>query len=292
MSRSASAPEETGQRMTVLKALLERTHSAQYAVFARDYNRHARTASPEMKAPSRATFYRWLNGDLGTRPHPGHRRVLASMFPGWEVAELTQTWESGMPLVRERSDRPAPATVGDLAGVTHVFQNRPAFLREFSTSRLFDAATEIDGCGLSHNLLCQQYSDGDLAGLLGRARVRLLFLDPDGEAIRARNAEEGHADGHLSEWTRVNLQVIAKHRASLRAEAADRVQVRVYDETVRFQVMLIDGSLGIMQPYLPRGRGLDSPTFVMQPLVGAPSLYSTYRQMFDDIWARGAEVPA
>lgn len=266
--------------------------SAQYAVFARDYNRHARTASPEMKAPSRATFYRWLNGDLGTRPHPGHRRVLASMFPGWEVAELTQAWEPGMPLVRERSDRPAPATVGDLAGVTHVFQNRPAFIREFSTSRLFDAATEVDACGLSHNLLCQQYPDSDLADLLGRARVRLLFLDPDGEAIQVRNAEEGHAEAHLSEWTRVNLQVIAKHRASLPPEAADRVQVRLYDETVRFQVMLIDGSLGIVQPYLPRVRGLDSPTFVMQPMVGTPSLYSTYRQIFDDIWVRGTEVPA
>ncbi|MBC7276216.1 DUF5919 domain-containing protein [Nocardioides sp.] len=292
MPTKTARPTQDAQPTTVLKALLERTHSAQYAVFVRDYNRHARTASPEMKAPSRATFYRWLNGDLGTRPHPGHRRVLASMFPGWEVAELTQTWEPGMPLVRERSDRPTPATVGDLAGVTHVFQNRPAFLREFSTSRLFDAATEVDGLGLSHNLLCQQYSDGDLADLLGRARVRLLFLDPDGEAIRVRNTEEGHAEGHLSEWTRVNLQVIAKHRASLSPDAADRVQVRLYDETIRFQVMLIDGNLGIVQPYLPRGRGLDSPTFAMQHLIGAPSLYSTYRQIFDDIWARGSEVAA
>lgn len=37
-----------------------------------------------------------------------------------------------------------------------------------------------------------------------------------------------------------------------------------------------------MQSYLPRDRGLDSPTFVMQPLVGAPSLYSTNRQSFED----------
>ncbi|MGL5826527.1 MAG: DUF5919 domain-containing protein [Nocardioides sp.] len=274
---------------TVLKALLEREHRAHYRSFCQAYNRAARSASPEMvnAPPSRATFYRWLSGELHSLPHPGHRPVLAAMFPKWNIDELFAPWDSSVQLDQDRPTRAEAVDLRELAGVTRVFADRISFVEEYPPRRLFDQAQVLDIAGLSLNVLCQQYGDQALLDLLNRARVRLLFLDPDGEAIQTRNRDEGHEPEHLTHLTRTNLHVLTAMRAELPESAAERVQLRTYDETIRFNIVLVDHSLGIVQTYLPRSRGLESPTMVMQPLQGLPDLYGVYRSLFEDLWNRG-----
>lgn len=65
------------------------------------------------------------------------------------------------------------------------------------TSTAFSVPAQLWGtnavAGLSLNLICQQYADTQLAQLVHNgARLRLLFLDPAGSAIRQREEEEGH----------------------------------------------------------------------------------------------------
>jgi hypothetical protein len=93
---------------------------------------------------------------------------------------------------------------------------------------------------------------------------RLLFLDPDGVSVKRRNREEGHEDGHLSSWSYGNFNIMKRLREDVDPGAAERVQLRMYDETIRFNLMFIDNQLGVMQTYLPALRGLDAPTFVMR----------------------------
>ncbi len=274
---------------TVLKALLDKRHQANPASFRQAYDRTARTAAPSMvgKAPPRSTLYRWMSGDVRSLPHPLHRPVLAAMFPDWELAELFEPFVPGTPLDREPAGRSVGPDVGDLAGVTRIYPNRMAFVDDLPPDRLLDDAHVLDAAGLSLNIVCQHYPDKSLVSLLNRAHVRLLFLDPDGDAIRARNAEEEHEDEHLANWTRTNLRLLLRVRDSLAPESAARVQIRVYDETIRFNILLIDGELGVVQPYLPRTRGKDSPTMVMHPLASRPDLYTVYRDLFESIWERG-----
>lgn len=273
---------------TVLKALLDRTHQAHHRTFCHAYDRAARATAPEMvgKHPARATFYRWLSGDIRSLPHPGHRRVLAAMFPAWTLEELFTPWRQGVSLDRGGSDK--GANLADTAGVMRVFPTRAAFIEEMPPGRLFDTASLLDAAGLSLNLICQQYSDQALVELMRRAHLRLLFLDPDGTAIEARNSEEGHETGHLSNWTRTNLGLLARLRQQLPEDAAERVQVRLYDQTIRFNIILVDGELGVVQPYMPRARGLESPTFVLRAIPGSNDLFSTYRQVFDSLWEGGS----
>ena len=54
----------------------------------------------------------------------------------------------------------------------------------------------------------------------------------------------------------------------------------VYDETVRYNITLIDARLSIVQPYLPGTRGIDSPTFVFER-AGDFGLYHTYQRAFE-----------
>jgi Domain of unknown function (DUF5919) len=272
---------------TALKALLQQRHLQEHRAFCREYDRSARVVDRELVGsyPSKATFYRWLSGQLTGQPHPSHCRVLEKMVPGWTVQAMFQPWDEDAP--PEAAKEPVIATA--LAGVTAVHTSRVAFSQALPVSRLFDEARSLDAVGLSLNLLCQQYPNANLRALLHRASVRLLFLDPDGEAVKQRNLEEGHETGHLSALSRGNINIMSRLREELDPAGEGNVELRTYDETIRLNLMFIDSNRAIMQPYLPDLRGLDSPTFVMQRTAEA-DLYSVFSNVFSALWERGAVV--
>ena len=276
---------------TRLKALLQEKHLQEHRAFTREYDRVASLIDRSMvgQGPSKATFYRWLSGDLQKLPYPSHCRVLEKMLPGWTANELFEPWD-GAGRGSGSSSPPADAQVSRLAGLTSVFTTRSEFAMEVPPHSLFDDAMSADVMGLSLNFLCQQYPDKRLRELLRRARVRLLFLDPEGEAIKQRGQEEHHEEGHLEHWTRANINVARRIRDGLPADAAGRVELRTYDETVRFNVMLVDRRIGVLQPYLPASRGVDSPTFVMERKDPDNDLFSVAEAVFESTWKRGKRL--
>ncbi|MEV6890784.1 DUF5919 domain-containing protein [Kribbella sp. NPDC051137] len=292
------------QAETALKALLRERHLQEHRAFCREYDKVARVVDREQVSgyPSKATFYRWLSGSLTGLPHPGHCRILEHMFPGWKAEALFLPWPDEPPTDPTAASVPAAApapqpvssptatTPAEYAGVTAIYTSRTEFSHEIPTPKLFDNASEVSAAGLSLNLICQQYPDLKLRALLRRASVRLLFLDPDGESIRRRNREEGHEEGHLSAWSRGNINIMSRLRDEL-GGAADKLELRMYDETIRFNLMFIDQKLCVMQTYLPALRGLDSPTFVMERTGSDSSdLYSVYDQIFASLWETGKTI--
>jgi hypothetical protein len=114
-----------------------------------------------------------------------------------------------------------------------VFSSRSAFAAMHPPSSLFDQAKQIDAAGLSLNMLCQSYPDHQLKRLLeGGTGIRCLFLDPQGTAIQAREAEEHYTDSTLKTLTALNISMLTRLRARLTPEAAERLEIRVYDETI------------------------------------------------------------
>jgi hypothetical protein len=189
---------------------------------------------------------------------------------------------------------PSPYAVGTRNGpsghsdAVAVFATRSEFTSAMPPHRLFDGARAVRAVGLSLNMLCQQYADHNLVRLLeGGAHLRCLFLDPDGQAVATREREEGFAPGHLSSLTRLNIETLTRRvRDRLPEEMRDGLETATYDETVRFNITLVD-DLCVMQPYLPEARGIDSPTFVVDRSVGGGALYRTYEQVFESLWQRG-----
>lgn len=79
-------------------------------------------------------------------------------------------------------------------------------------------------------------------------------------------------------------------RDKLDAGGLERVEIRLYDQPVRFNLMFIDQRLGVMQTYLPGQRGLESPTFVIQRHGTDDSdLYGVFAQVFASLWREGKE---
>jgi len=168
------------------------------------------------------------------------------------------------------------------ADVEAVFPTRSEFMSAMPLQRLLGAAARIDAAGLSLNLLCQQYADQDLRDLIeGGTGVRCLFLAPYGAWIAEREREEGYPAGHLSALTEMNRQILLQRvRARLSEEARPRLQVATYDETIRFNVLLVDDEVGVVQPYLSTARGVESPTFLLRRRRKRPGLYAVFEQMF------------
>jgi hypothetical protein len=183
--------------------------------------------------------------------------------------------------------RPEPADEpGEYGDVTAVYATRSEFMSRMPPHALLDDVKDVRAAGLSLNLICQHYADNRLIDLLNRgATLRLAFLDPDGEAIRTREREEGYTPGHLTALTDLNIQnMLRRVRDRLEPEARGNLQIGVYDETIRFNILLLDASLCIAQPYMPEVRGVDSPTFVMRPRTGSDGLFATFTSLFDRLW--------
>nr|WP_219632875.1 DUF5919 domain-containing protein [Haloechinothrix aidingensis] len=270
----------------------------EHGAFCREFVKVAERIDPHLKSeyPSKATFFRWLSGEVRKLPHPGRCRVLEAMFDGWASHELFEPWDSasGPPPSRDDQRHSAastePASVThELAGIERVFLSRAEFAHQVPPHSFLDHAHKVRLAGLSLNMLCQSYPDHSLVALLeSGCEVRCLFLDPDGASIKTREQEEHLAEGHLSTLTRLNMEVLQRVRGRLTGEARDRLQVRTYDEPIRFNITLIDDERCFAQPYMPDTRGVDSPTFVATRDGNEAGLYDVFEQVFESLWNKGA----
>ena len=75
-------------------------------------------------------------------------------------------------------------------------------------------------------------------------------------------------------------------RDRLPAQTRDRVQLAVYDETIRFNIILVDDHTCVVQPYLPQARGIDSPTIMLRRNEPAEGLYPIFEQVYEAIAER------
>jgi Domain of unknown function (DUF5919) len=291
----------------LLQSLLRQRNWHRYGMFTAAYDKAARTVDPQLVGsyPSRAQHHRWMTGELKRLPYTHHCQVLEAMFPDWTIEQLFAVCASDSPADGPAMSNPldavngmstaegaAPPTIAQgYADVAAIFASRAEFSYRFPPHELFDSATEIRTAGLSLNLLCQQYPDQKLRRLVKNgARLQCLFLDPDGEAIRAREQEEGYTDRHLMTLTKLNIEVLTRIRDRLPEDARQRFGIAVYDETVRFNITLLDGTTCIMQPYLPQARGVDSPTFLIRNDPARPGLFDTFEEIFSSLWERSRPV--
>jgi hypothetical protein len=277
----------------LFRVLLTERHWNKYVTFRNQYDKAAARIDRSLvgTAPSRGQFYRWMSGDLRGLPYADHCRVLETLFPEWTTTKLFKPCPPHLlPGALDSQEATTPQAnapslsatdAGRFADVTAVFTSRSDFTSAMPPHVLFDGAREIRAAGLSLNLLCHQYPDHQLRALIeGGTSVHCLFLDPEGEAIKAREREEGYAGNELSSLTAINIAVLTQRiRARLTPEARDRLRVAVYDETIRFNLTFVD-DLCVAQPYLPDARGVDSPTFVLDRRTTPAGLFPVFDQVF------------
>ena len=189
------------KRSTVLAAVLEAQGLQRYGSFCAAYDKAAQKVDRKLvgTAPSRAQFHRWLTGGTRNLPHTDHCRVIEQMVEGYLARELFSPCpDDGAPPPAQRSTGMAATTTGQQgfaasqqADVIGAFATRSDFMTRIQPQALFTDAHRIRAAGLSLNLICQQLPDQHLTRLIsGGAQLTCLFLDPSGEAIKARNGRK------------------------------------------------------------------------------------------------------
>lgn len=195
--------------------------------------------------------------------------------------------------------------VGDrYADVVGVHTDRVRLQRQLPAEDLFGGARRLDAIGIGLNLLVQNYSGRRMVRLAeSGCRVRLLFLNPASSAVRRRERELGLKKGEMSRSIEMNILHMRRVRARLHDPGAFEIQV--FDETPRFTAYLVDGDgpdgVAVVQPYLRRSRGMESPVLVLrgggrEVLRQDPDrdddhgLFETYREEFENMWADSRPV--
>ncbi len=285
------------QTPTLLAVLLDRRGLGRYGSFRPAYEKAARAIDPRLShsAPSRAQFHRWTTGGLRSLPYTDHCRVLEHMLTGYTAAQLLQPCPDKALPPPERANGDAPTQdltpLQAMAGVEAVFASRSEFAAQVKPRTLIDGAPSIRAAGLSLNLICQQLSDQYVTDVItAGTKLTCLFLDPAGEAISAREREEEYQPGFLSSLTRLNIDLLARLRDRLPAHAQDRLSIAVYDETIRFNILIAEGRACVVQPYLPHARGVDSPTLLIRPETEPGSLYPVFEHVWDALAKRSTPL--
>jgi len=232
---------------------------------------------------------RWLAGDPIIR---GNAYAVAKVIEVEAWAIWPDLGPTGALSDQPTADNePEPALSVADHGITDVFVSRAELIRGYPPAEILAEAARVRVMGLSLNLIAQSVSDRQLrAAISGGTELQCLFLEPYSRYASDREAEEGHAHGALSQLTATNIDTLKRARRHLPAEQAHQLQLRTYHAPIRFNIMIIDESLGVVQFYLPASRGTESPALVLRPTTALPDLFSEFSMVFDDTWATGKEV--
>ncbi|MDH6116039.1 SAV2148 family HEPN domain-containing protein [Kitasatospora sp. GAS204B] len=194
---------------------------------------------------------------------------------------------------------------GRYADVAAVHADRILLQRDLPVEDLLEGARRLDALGIALGMLCQNFTGKRLARLAAEGcRMRLLFLNPASSAVRRRERELGLGRGELSRSIEMNIMHVRRVRARLRDPGA--FEIRVFDEMPRFTAYLVEGArlpgsrrrggdLGVVQPYLRRARGMESPALVLRAAPSAgedaePGLLEVYREEFEGVWTDSRSV--
>lgn len=270
---------------------------------------HRAGVGPEAGAYSESAVSNWVKGR--TRPH-GDVVLAAAALTGISLDRRLGTDAS-------HEARPVPESTDEIARLRVEFEQLEALVRNrfagegktrqqtatkdisaaFATRseaqaaaplvRLLARAEHVDALGLSLNAVCQEVSDITLLELIENGlHLRCLFLDPDGVSTAARETEEGKPVGQLAALTRTNMHALDCVHARLAPEAKSRLEVKTYDNPVRFNLTIADETTAIVQMYLHGARGLDSPTLLIEARDDEPhGLLDVFVRTFADTWESG-----
>lgn len=152
------------------------------------------------------------------------------------------------------------------------------------TQIIFDAlsaATDtIDVVGVANEMVTIDVDEGFFTPFFDRGgRMRVLFLDPESEAVKRREVQEKWPPGHLSIKAAANIA-----RLKLYSNAEGKLQVRLYDHMPTVNMLLIDRRWALVHHYGWSAHGTETPTIEVDDRVSESAVPD------DDTLKRAAQI--
>lgn len=211
------------------------------------------------------TVERWVSH--GRAPYPRHRSAVAAEVKEseswlWPEASSSRSGESGtqaevVQIFGQRAAVPADRWL-------QIFSEAKAFVDLLAYAALFLPEQQPAVV----NVFKEQAARG--------VRVRLLMGDPDGDAVRARGAEEGIGDA-VAIKTRNALGLLQRALGATR-----QVEIRLHNTTLYTSIYRGDDVMIVNQHVLGLPAA-QSPAMQIRRL-GPAGLFDTYTAMYDRLW--------
>jgi|HubBroStandDraft_4_1064222.scaffolds.fasta_scaffold25604_4 hypothetical protein len=177
--------------------------------------------------------------------------------------------------------------VGHSLGNVIVFENRDDLEYKSHLHQLLRTSTTVDIIGIGNSQFSEQDWGSAIDQAVGanHAVFRVLFLDPSGEHIRMREAEEGLEPEWLCNQVRVHIRYFEDtvERVSKQfSYGSDLMKYKFYDEFPSSNLILFDRKHAFFQPYFFSFRGRANPiVFLTTPHAETVRKIS---QEFDRLW--------
>ena len=218
------------------------------------------------------TVERWIT--KGRAPYPRHRHTVAAMVRESE----SYLWPDAL-----TPDRAAEVSTSE---VVTVYPHRHQLPPELWSRLVESTANRVDILVYAGMFLTD--NPGLLKKLREKARngmkVRILFGDPECDAVERRSVEEGIGSGTIA--------AKIKNVVSIFAPIADEpgIDIRLHDTTLYNSIFRFDDEmlvnmhvLGHMAPH--------SPTMHLRQLAGG-SLFELYAESFESVWESSTAIPS
>lgn len=147
-----------------------------------------------------------------------------------------------------------------------IYQNRKSQKRQLSLSQKLHSATKIYASGLGLYELTSDTTTEFYKDFLVKRKgeLCLLFLDPNGKEIKARNTIEGRREFALTHIVQSNLKDLSEMVAECYSEnptILQNVEVKFYDRPLRLNSIFVDNDTALIHHYGEKSRGAEAPSF-------------------------------
>ena len=177
-------------------------------------------------------------------------------------------------IARTETARQAIETLSKF-GLTRVYERRAAQIREEYATRLDRAKSHVDILGFGLKDFRRDYIDA-LGALSGRARVRILLIDPYSDLCTMRDREERQGEGTIqSEVT----EFISQFKQRYASSDPERLSLKIFTCLPLVNIFKIDNEI-FWGPWLV-GQASGN-TITLRVTRGI--LYDQLSAHFDDIW--------
>ena len=200
-----------------------------------------------------------------------HKEYFPSHFESIEV--IKDRYDSGIHNLVDVYDQ-----------LKRVYKSRSIMKDNWPLTNIVENAKTIEVVGISVNELTIKFDRNALINAIKRgADITLLFLNPFSKNTSIREKEELLPKDQIKDMTIINLKYIEKIMNEI-GDGYD-LNILIYDEIPRFNLMFIDKRHLFIQYYAHYTRGEDNPCFYIEN-DGEDGTYNFYFNIYLEILKR------
>lgn len=174
-----------------------------------------------------------------------------------------------------------------------IYRSRTDFNQDFSYAKMFEKAQTILAVGISLNALTLSHGRDNLFNYItnNNCKLQLCFLDPNGKRCAEREEEENHKPGHIAGITKVSIHLLETLQDMIEQSSPEHnknLEIRVYDLTPRFNIIIVDDILMTVQSYA-YGRGQATPTLLLRRKMQG-GLFDFYKSAAEYVLAHSGKI--